>query len=190
MIDLAIATGSANSGMLNWEWLQVLIVISYYAIPTMLVYSLYKGRDIPFQWMFLVFGAFFVACGTTHVIQTWYLWFPESLVSQFMKAITAFVAGSSVLLLLTLMPFALALPSPARLEAVNLALENEIAERRKAETAIAELAEVLEQRVQARTGKLSRANNYLIKEVFERKKAKKALQQSELELRIKARELE
>ncbi|MBE9122354.1 ATPase [Tychonema sp. LEGE 07199] len=190
MVDLAIATVSAKSGIFNSEWLQVIIVISYYAIPTMLVYSLYKGRDIPFQWMFLVFGAFFVACGTIHVIQTWYLWFPESLISQFMKAITAFVAGSSVLLLLTLMPFALALPSPARLEAANLALENEIAERRKAETALAELAEVLEQRVQARTGKLSRANNYLIKEVQERKKAKKALQQSEAELRIKARELE
>ncbi|MCW6052161.1 ATPase [Lyngbya sp. CCAP 1446/10] len=190
MIDLAIATVSANSGMLNWEWLQVLIVIAYYAIPTMLVYSLYKGRDIPFQWMFLVFGAFFVTCGTIHVIETWYLWFPESLVSQFMKAITVFVAGSSVLLLLTLMPFALALPSPARLEAANLALENEIAERRKAETALAELAELLEQRVQARTGKLSQANNYLIKEVQERKKAKKALQQSEADLRIKAGELE
>ncbi|MBE9093425.1 ATPase [Tychonema sp. LEGE 07203] len=176
--------------MLNWEWLQVIIVVAYYAIPTMLVYSLYKGRDIPFQWMFLVFGAFFVTCGTTYAIQTWSLWFPESLISEFMTAITAFVAGSSVLLLLTLMPFALALPSPARLEAANLALENEIAERRKAETALAELAGLLEQRVQARTGKLCRANNYLIKEVQERKKAKKALQQSEAELRIKARELE
>lgn len=190
MIGLAIAAVSANSGMPNWEWLQVIIVVSYYTIPTMLVYALYKGRDIPFQWMFLVFGAFFVACGTTHVIETWYLWFPESLISEFMKAITAFVAGSSVLLLLTLMPFALALPSPAKLEAANLALENEISERRKAETALAELAEVLEQRVQARTAKLKRANDALIKEVLERKKAKKALQQSEAELREKAQELE
>jgi hypothetical protein len=50
------------------------------------------------------------------------------------------------------MPFGLALPSPAKLEAAKLALENEIAERRKAEAALAELAEVLEQRVKARTG--------------------------------------
>ena len=190
MISLAIAAVSANSVMPNWAWLQVIIVVSYYAIPTMLVYSLYKGRDIPFQWMFLVFGAFFVTCGTTHVIETWSLWFPQSLISEFMKAITAFVAGSSVLLLLTLMPFALALPSPARLEAANLALENEIVERRKAEAALAELAEVLEQRVNARTAKLSRANDSLIEEVLKRKKAKEALQESEAELRVKAQELE
>ncbi|NJM60939.1 MAG: ATPase [Oscillatoriales cyanobacterium RU_3_3] len=190
MIGLAIASISINSGITNWWWLQVAITVSYYAIPTMLVYALYKGRDIPFQWMFLVFGAFFVVCGTTHVIQLWYIWFPESLVSEFMKAITAFVAGSSVLLLLTLMPFALALPSPAKLEAANLALENEIAERRKAEAALAELAEVLEERVIARTEKLSRANASLSKEVLERKKAKKALQESEAKLREKAEQLE
>lgn len=190
MIGLAIAAVSANSGMPNWAWLQVIIVVSYYTIPTMLVYSLYKGRDIPFQWMFLVFGAFFVTCGTTHVIETWSLWFPQSLISEFMKSITAFVAGSSVLLLLTLMPFALALPSPARLEAANLALENEIVERRKAEAALAELAEILEQRVNARTAKLSRANDSLIEEVLKRKRAQKALQESEAELRVKAQELE
>lgn len=190
MIDLAIMSVLVNPGMPNYNWLQIIIVASYYAIPTMLVYALYKGRDIPFQWMFLVFGAFSVTCGTVHVIERWYVWFPESLVSEFMKAITAFVAGSSVLLLLTLMPFALALPSPARLEAANLALENEIAERRKAEAAIAELAEVLEQRVTARTAKLSRANASLSKEIIERKKAKKALLQSESQLREKAQELE
>ncbi len=190
MLSLAIASVSVNSGMPNWDWLQIIIVASYYIIPIMLVYALYKGRDIPFQWMFLVFGAFFVTCGTTHVIETWYVWFPESLVSQFMKAITAFVAGSSALLLLTLMPFALALPSPAKLEAANLALENEIAERRKAEAALAELASVLEQRVKARTDKLSKANVSLSKEILERKKAKKALQESEAQLREKAQELE
>ncbi|NJK76653.1 MAG: ATPase [Microcoleus sp. SU_5_6] len=190
MIGLALASVSANSAISNWWWLQVIITVSYYAIPTMLVYAIYKGRDIPFQWMFLVFGAFFVTCGTTHVIETWYVWFPESLVSEFMKAITAFVAGSSVLLLLTLMPFALALPSPAKLEAANLALENEIVERRKAEAALAELAEVLEEQVKTRTAKLSRANAFLSKEVLERKKAKKALQESEAQLREKATQLE
>ena len=190
MICLTIASVLVNSRMPNWDWLQIIIVASYYIIPIMLVYALYKGRDIPFQWMFLVFGAFFVTCGTTHVIETWYVWFPKSLVSEFMKAITAFVAGSSALLLLTLMPFALALPSPAKLEAANLALENEIGERRKAEAALAELAEVLEQRVQARTDKLSKANAYLSKEVLERKKAKIALQESEAQLREKAQELE
>ncbi len=182
--------GLLHLELFNWNWLKILILISYYAIPTMLVYALYKGRDIPFQSMFLVFGAFFIICGTTYVVQVWYEWFPNYFVSDFMKAITAFIAGSSVLMLLALIPFALALPSPAKLEAANLALENEIGERRKAEAALGELAEALEKRVWERTAKLSKANASLSQEILERKKAQKALQQSEAQLREKAQELE
>lgn len=182
MVQFLSAAVSANTGTPSWEWLQMAIAIAYYAIPTMLVYSLYKGRDIPFHWMFLIFGAFFAACGTAYIIDLWYLWFPNSWVSEFMKAMTAFVCGSTVLLLLTLMPFALALPSPAKLEAANLALENEIEQRRRAESALEELAQVLEMRVKERTAKLSQANATLTEEIRDRKNAEQALRQSEAQL--------
>ncbi|MDB9511139.1 ATP-binding protein [Kamptonema animale CS-326] len=182
MIQFLSVAVSGNSGTPSWEWLQIAIAIAYYAIPTMLVYSLYKGRDIPFQWMFLIFGAFFAACGTAYIIDLWYLWFPNSWVSEFMKAMTAFVCGSTVLLLLTLMPFALALPSPAKLEAANLALENEIEQRRRAESALEELAQVLELRVKERTASLLQANATLTEEIRDRTNAEQALRQSEAQL--------
>lgn len=182
MIQFLSTAVSANTGAPSSEWLQIAIAIAYYAIPTMLVYSLYKGRDIPFHWMFLIFGAFFAACGTAYIINLWYLWFPNSWISELMKAITAFICGSTVLLLLTLMPFALALPSPAKLEAANLALENEIEQRRRAESALEELAQVLELRVKERTAKLSEANATLTEEIRDRINAEQALRQSEVQL--------
>ena len=53
-------------------WLHVssdtLIVISYYLIPFALVYLVRKRRDLAFDWMFLMFGLFILACGTTHLM--------------------------------------------------------------------------------------------------------------------------
>ncbi len=46
------------------------IGLSYVMISGTLVYLVQKGRrDIPFHWMFLVFGSFIVACGGTHFME-------------------------------------------------------------------------------------------------------------------------
>jgi len=45
----------------------VLIWLSYIAISCTLVFLERRMRkDIPFQWVYLAFGAFIVACGFTH----------------------------------------------------------------------------------------------------------------------------
>ena len=47
-----------------------LIGIAYVAISGTLAYLVYRARkDIPFHWMFLAFGLFIVACGSTHLPQ-------------------------------------------------------------------------------------------------------------------------
>src|SRR5260370_7902248 len=51
----------------------VLIALAYFSIPLTLVYFVRKKRDLPFHWMFLMFGLFIVACGSTHVIEVWNL---------------------------------------------------------------------------------------------------------------------
>ena len=118
-------------------WLHVvsdsLIALAYYSIPLMLVYFVWKKGDLPFDWMFLMFGTFIVACGTTHVMEIWTLWHPTYWLSGFIKVITAFASVSTAVLLMPLIPKALALPSPAQLEAANVALQNEITERKRAE---------------------------------------------------------
>jgi PAS domain S-box-containing protein len=119
-----------------------LIAFSYYSIPLSLLYFVRKRRDLPFDWIFLLFGAFIVACGTTHILEVWTLWHPYYWLSGFIKAITAAVSLCTAVLLVPLIPKALALPSPAQLEQANRQLENEIRERLAAET---ELQRALQQ---------------------------------------------
>lgn len=116
----------------------VLTGLAYYSIPVMLVYFVRKRRDLPFDWIFLMFSTFIVACGTTHLMDVWTLWYPTYWVSGLIKAITAFVSVATAIELVPLIPQALALPSPAQLEAANCQLAKEIAERKRTEEILRE----------------------------------------------------
>ncbi len=110
-----------------------LIAIAYYSIPITLVYFVRKRVDLPFNWIFLLFGAFIVACGTTHLLEIWTLWHPTYWLSGLIKAITAVISLYTAVELVPLVNQALALPSPAQLEAANRELESEIRERKRTE---------------------------------------------------------
>ncbi len=99
-------------------WLHVIsdsiITIAYYSIPLSLVYFLYRRRAVPFQSQFLVFGAFSVACGTTHILNIWMLWYRVSWLSECFKAIAATVSLYTAWKLISLIPQALPLSSSAQ----------------------------------------------------------------------------
>ncbi|MBC1236678.1 PAS domain S-box protein [Nostoc sp. 2RC] len=116
----------------------VLTALAYYSIPVMLVYFVRKRRDVPFDWIFLMFSTFIVACGTTHLMDVWTLWYPTYWLSGLIKAVTAFVSVVTALELVPLIPQALALPSPAQLETANCQLAKEIAERKRTEEILRE----------------------------------------------------
>ncbi len=123
-------------------WLHIisdsLIALAYYSIPVMLVYFVRKRRDVPFDWIFLMFGTFIVACGTTHVMEVWTLWHPTYWLSGLIKAITAIVSVYTAIELVSLIPQALVLPSPAELEMANCQLAKEVAERKRTEEVLRE----------------------------------------------------
>ena len=102
-------------------WLHItsdfLIAFAYYSIPITLVYFVQKRKDLPFTWVFLLFGAFIILCGTTHVMGIWTVWHPNYWASGVLKGITALVSVVTAIALIPLIPKALALPSPAQLEA-------------------------------------------------------------------------
>lgn len=54
-------------------WLHVVsdgvITLSYYCIPVALIYLVRKRRDLPFNWIFWMFGLFILGCGTTHLME-------------------------------------------------------------------------------------------------------------------------
>jgi PAS domain S-box-containing protein len=163
-----------------------LIALAYYSIPVMLVYLVHKRRDVPFHGMFLMFGAFIIACGTTHLMEVWTLWHPTYWLSGSIKIITAIVSLYTASEMVSLLPKVLALPSPAQLQAANLALEKEITERKWAESQIRTLNAELEQRVSERTAALRRSNEELATEIVERKRVESALRESEQRYRFLA----
>jgi PAS domain S-box-containing protein len=118
-----------------------LIALAYYVIPVSLVYFVRKRRDLPFHWMFFMFGMFIFGCGTTHAMEIWTLWHGTYRLAGVIKALTAAASVATAVALVPLIPRALLLASPAQLRAKNLELENEIAERRRTEIALRESEE-------------------------------------------------
>ncbi len=110
-----------------------LITLAYYSIPLTLVYFVRKKRDLPYRWMFLMFGAFIVACGTTHLMEVITLYHPIYWVSGSVKAVTAVLSVATAVALIPLVPEALTLRGPGELEAINQRLEREIEERKRGE---------------------------------------------------------
>lgn len=93
-----------------------LIALAYTSIPFTLLYFARKRRDLPFRWMFVCFGAFIIACGTTHAIEIWTLWEPDYWISGMVKAFTALVSILTAILLARAIPEALAIPSHQQLQ--------------------------------------------------------------------------
>src|SRR5690242_18554467 len=109
------------------------IALAYFCIPALLVYFVRKRGDVPFRWVFLMFGAFIVLCGTTHAMEVWTLWHGTYRLSGVIKAGTALVSIATAVALVPLVPQALSLPSPDELRRANDALRAEIDVRERAE---------------------------------------------------------
>ncbi|MBW4666922.1 MAG: GHKL domain-containing protein [Cyanomargarita calcarea GSE-NOS-MK-12-04C] len=167
----------------------VLIALSYYSIPLTLVYFVNKREDVPFKGIFLLFGAFIISCGTTHIMEVWTLWHPTYWLSGAMKALTALISLYTALTLVPLVPQALALPSPAQLEAANEALQNENAERKRVEKELWEYKERLEELVEQRTSELAKTNDQLQQEVIQRKQSQERMGQLLKEIKSANQEL-
>ncbi|MBV8885328.1 MAG: hypothetical protein JO235_15215 [Chroococcidiopsidaceae cyanobacterium CP_BM_RX_35] len=149
-----------------------LIALAYYSIPSkMLVYFVWQRRDLPFTRVFLLFGGFIIACGTTHIMDIWTLWHPTYWLSGLLKALTALVSVVTALELAPLIPKALALPSPTQVEAANRELANEITKHKRTEEVLRHLKEELELRVAERTRELSVTNSTLWRQIHEREQA-------------------
>ena len=151
----AILDGMPHGYCYLWNpsliWLHVvsdsLIAAAYFTIPITLVYFVRKRRDLPFNWMFVCFGIFILACGTTHLLAIYNVWVPSWWLSGGVKVVTAAASVPTALLLYRLVPQALSLPSPSDLTAANAALQN--------------ARDILERRVDERTAELARANEAL-----------------------------
>lgn len=158
--SLASSDGLMPHGMCYlWDppllWLHLvsdaLTGLAYWAIPPALFVLVWKARKeipsegpyargggLPYEWMFVAFAVFIVACGTTHLLGVWTIWSPRYWLSGGAKAVTAVASVATAIALPPLVPRAIQLLRDARdsearrqrLEVANRELE-ELSERLK-----------------------------------------------------------
>ncbi len=92
-----------------------IIAFAYFSIPGLLIYFIRKRRDLPFGWVFWMFGAFIVGCGMTHVFEIYTIWHPVYWLSGTLKAFTAAASLVTAIMLVPLIPRALQYRSPSQL---------------------------------------------------------------------------
>jgi PAS domain S-box-containing protein len=122
-----------------------LIALSYLSIPITLFYFIRKRRDIPFHWMFVCFGAFNVACGATHLMEIWNIWHADYWLAGAVKAVTALASVPTAILLVQLVPKALAVRTPQGLEELNVTLFKRTDELARANAELAATNKALRQ---------------------------------------------
>jgi len=138
------------------------IALAYFTIPFTLVYFVRKRAELHFTWIFSSFAIFIVACGVSHVLEIWTIWFPNYWLSGGVKIITALASVMTAILLVKLVPAALRFPTPSALLTANQNLAREILERKGAEQKVIEVNASLEARVLERTQQLAAANQRLV----------------------------
>ena len=160
-------------------WLNILsdlgVWSAYLAIPCVLGYFIVRRKDLPFRLVFVLFGAFIFACGSTHLMEAIIFWWPAYRLAGVIKLFTALVSWGTVFALVPVVPMALAMRSPEE-------LEREVLQRRRVEEALQRSHGELEERVRDRTEALATANRNLQAEIGERKQAEEALQAAHREL--------
>ena len=115
----------------SWDpavlWLNVvsdsLIAVCYFTIPVLLFSLVQKRKDLEFKWIFVAFGAFIVACGSTHIMGVWTVWHGTYRLDGMLKALTAVASLVTAALLVPILPVLVKLPGPSQLSLANRKFE-------------------------------------------------------------------
>ncbi len=81
-----------------------LTTVAYYSIPATLTYIAWHRKDIAFRKIYLMFGSFILACGTSHLLSIILLWHPIYWIDAVIHAITALLSIGTAFFLIRLMP--------------------------------------------------------------------------------------
>ena len=145
-----------------------LIAVSYASIPVFLVVFARRRKDLPFSWVVILFGAFILACGTTHFVHVLGIWRQVDWWQAAVDSVCAAVSVASAIVLWPLLPRLLALPSPAQLRSINRELEREKATLERTQAELRRTNAEIEHRVAERTAELAATNRSLQAEIAER----------------------
>ena len=136
--------------LLLWAGSDLLIFLSYTAIPIALLRVLRQRTEVPHGGLVTLFASFILLCGLTHALGIVTLWYPIYPWTGWVKLATGLVSMTTAVVLFRLIPDIIRLPSPGALAAVNQTLGDEIAAHK-------ETLASLDRQVQERTRELEKA---------------------------------
>lgn len=110
-----------------WAGSDLLIFLSYMAIPLALITVLRQRKDVPHPGLVMLFASFILLCGLTHLAGIVTLWWPIYPWIGALKLVTGIVSAITAVVLFRLVPTLVALPSPGQLGDANRRLQEEIA---------------------------------------------------------------
>lgn len=89
-----------------WTYIasDALTALAYYSIPSVLLYVAWYRKDLKFRQIYLMFGAFILACGSTHLLAIILLWQPIYWLDAIMHAITALLSLATATFLIRMIP--------------------------------------------------------------------------------------
>jgi chemotaxis family two-component system sensor kinase Cph1 len=112
----------------GWMYIvsDILIWAAYFTIPVILIKFIKQKKGIPLTGIFLLFGAFILMSGLTHLLDAMFYW-PAYRLSSLLRMATAIISWFTVFALFKVMPQALKLKTSNQFEV-------EIEERKKVES--------------------------------------------------------
>ena len=165
LADLFSATGIPHGYCILWRpdilALHVisdsLIAAAYFSIPLAIFAFVRRRTDLlaEHRRVALLFCAFILGCGMTHVMGVVIFWYPLYGVDGLIKAATALLSVVTAVAVWPLLPRLLEIPSPRALTAANGRLEDEITARMAALEALQAIRASLESEVESRTREVS-----------------------------------
>ena len=123
--------------------------LAYVMIPFILVRIVVVRKDLRFNSVFLLFAAFILFCGLTHIIAVVNLWHGYYYVEGVAKVATGLISIMTALVLWRLLPVLVAMPS-------RMDMQNKMAELQQVQEALIESNKSLEAKVARRTEELER----------------------------------
>ncbi len=120
--------GTGWTEFLGWFYIgsNLLVWSAYFAIPLIILYYLFKKKDINFPTGYFLFAAFILSCGSTHLIDALIFWIPVYRFNALLLFFTGIISWITVVYLVKYAPVALTMKTASE-------LEKEVESRKKAE---------------------------------------------------------
>ena len=139
----------------------LLIFLSYSAIPMALLVFLRRRPDIRYRHLVALFAAFIMLCGLTHLVSIMTLWVPVYPLHGAVKLVTGIVSMTTAVVLFRLVPALVRIPSPRQLEEAHARVGSEIAAHEQTLARLRETQRDIEAQIARRTADLTSANERL-----------------------------